>query len=44
MVFKMLSEDQMIIGSRKKLYFWNVNKKKISNPLVVFEKNGNSEI
>ena len=36
MVFKLLSEDQMIIGGRKKLYFWGIHTQKLSNPLGIF--------
>ena len=31
MVFKMLNEDQMIIGNKKKLFFWGIKTKKMNN-------------
>ena len=41
MVFQMLSEDMMIIGSRKKLYFWGITKRKLSMPLENTTEAGN---
>jgi hypothetical protein len=33
MIFKMLSNDLMIIGGRKQIYFWSMKRRKLLNPL-----------
>ena len=36
MVFKLLNEELMIIGSRKQIYFWSLKESKIMTPLKTF--------